>query len=430
MIENVSDILSLLPHTPGVYIYKNTLGTIIYVGKAIDLKRRVSQYFQRDDALGPKTSSLVAEIADINFKTVGSEIEALVLEASLIKKFKPKYNSQLKDDKSYTYIVISSDKIPYIYAAKRSHFNPDSDTYYGPFPNGSAVRNILKTLRRIFPFYTRPNHLPVKCLYCHLGLCPGPSPDIRLYRRNIRRIKEILSGKFLKIRNALSKELKLYAKTEQYEKAAVVRDQLISLEYVTAGWKHLDTLYQDIVIPDDKVSSGLEGLTTLLQPYFPSLRSLYRLECYDISNFGPSFFVGAMTVFQGNGLDKNEYRKFKIRTKESQDDQFMIREVVFRRLKHYEWEYPQVIVVDGGKPQVSSIYQIIKAFPESPLNHIAVIGLAKKKETIVIKNNDDWVEINLPSDSNSLRILQQLRDEAHRFSNNYRKELMKLSRTI
>ncbi|MCL4384013.1 GIY-YIG nuclease family protein [Patescibacteria group bacterium] len=427
-MNSLAKIVASLPHTPGVYIYKNSAGTIIYVGKAIDLKRRVSQYFQRDDALGPKTTSLVSEIADINFKTVGSEIEALVLEASLIKKFLPKYNSQLKDDKSYTYIVISSDKLPYIFAAKRSQFNPDQDTYYGPFPNGSAVRNILKTLRRIFPFYTRPNHPSTRCLYCHLGLCPGPNPNTRTYRHNIRRIKEVLSGKFLKLKNHLSRDLKHYSHTEQYEKAAVVRDQLRSLEYITAGWQHLDTLYQDIVITDDKVSSALDGLVTILQPYFPFLRSLYRLECFDISNFGAKFFVGAMTVFQGSGLDKAEYRKFKIRTKITPDDQFMVREVVFRRLKHYDWEYPQVIIVDGGKPQVSSVYEILKAFPESPLNRIGVVGLAKKEETIVIKNSSDWVEINLPKDSNSLKLLQQLRDEAHRFANSYRKELMKIGR--
>ncbi len=427
-MTNFTDLLKTLPHTPGVYIYKNKAGTIIYVGKAIDLKRRVSQYFQRDDALGPKTASLVAEIDHIDTRNVGSEIEALVLEASLIKKFKPKYNSQLKDDKSYTYIVISKDKLPCIYAAKRSFVNLDNDTYFGPFPNGSAVRTILKTLRKIFPFYTKPNHGPAKCFYCHLGLCPGPNPNKFQYRRSIKRIKTILMGNFTKIKFSLTKDLKHYSKAEEYEKAAMVRDQLHSLEYVTAGWQHLDTLYQDITIMDDKVSSSLEELRTTLQPYYPFLTSLYRLECFDISNLGPQFFVGSMVVFQGSGIDKNEYRKFKIKTKDTQDDQFMIREVVFRRLKHYEWEYPQIIVVDGGKPQVSAIHTILKAFPESPLSHIAIIGLAKRLETIVIKHQNDWIEINLPHDSNALKLLQSLRDEAHRFANRYRKEL--ISRTI
>ena len=426
-MTDFSDVLKNLPHTPGVYIYKNQEGTIIYVGKAIDLKRRVTQYFQRDDALGPKTASLVAEIANISTHTVGSEIEALVLEASLIKKYKPKYNSQLKDDKSYTYIVISKGTFPLVYAAKRTNLNTDEDTYFGPFPNGSAVRNILKTLRKIFPFYVKPNHPSIKCLYCHLGICPGPNPDKKTYLKNIHGVKSILSGRFNKIKADLRRGLKAYSKAEEYEKAAVVRDQLQSLEYITAGWQHLDALFSDINVADDKVSSSLEGLRTTLLPYFPFLSSLYRLECYDISNFGPNFFVGAMTVFQGDRLASDEYRKFKIKTKESQDDQFMIREIVFRRLKHYDWEYPQIIIVDGGKPQLSAIYSIIKSFPESPLRNIAVIGLAKKFETIVINNHDKWVEINLPPDSNSLHLLQQLRDEAHRFANRYRKELMKVS---
>ena len=421
---NFAEFQKELPSSPGCYIYKNAAGTIIYVGKAINLKKRVSQYFQRDDALGPKTSSLVAEISNISFVTVGSEIEALVLEASLIKKYKPKYNSQLKDDKSYTYIVITQDKFPVIYAAKRSYFNPDIDTYFGPFPNGSAVRNILKTLRKIFPFYVKKGHVEGLCFYCHLGLCPGPHPELKLYKKNIKHVKDILSGKFTKIKSHLSKELKTFSKVEEYEKAAVIRDQLSALEYITAGWQHLDTLYQDVNVVDDKVSSSLEGLRTTLIPYFPFLSSLYRLECYDISNFGPNYFVGSMVVFQGSGLDKDEYRKFKIRTKISQDDQFMIREIVFRRLKHYDWEYPQIIVVDGGKPQVSAIHQILDAFPESPLRNIAIIGLTKRLETIVIKNGNDWVEINLPKDSNSLHLLQQLRDEAHRFANHYRKSLM------
>lgn len=417
-----------LPHSPGVYIYKNKQGTIIYVGKAIDLRRRVSQYFQRDDALGPKTSSLVAEIFDIQTQSVNSEIEALVLEASLIKKFKPKYNSQLKDDKSYTYIVITKDKYPLVYAAKRSNFDMDKDTYFGPFPNGSAVRNILKTLRKVFPFYVKPNHQSQKCLYCHLGICPGPNPDLKLYRQNIRRIKSILSGKINKIKSNLRLSLKSFSQKEEYEKAAVIRDQLTTLEYITAGWQHLDSLFSDIQVVDDKVSSSLEGLRTTLLPFFPFLSTLYRLECYDISNSGPNYFVGAMTVFQGNGLAKEEYRQFKIKTKTSPDDQFMIREIVFRRLKHYDWEYPQIIIVDGGKPQVSAIYDIFR-HPElvsgsHPLRNIAIIGLAKKIETIVIYHKQEWIEINLPKDSNSLHLLQQLRNEAHRFANAYRRSLI------
>lgn len=423
-IQNNQISLLDIPTSPGVYLYRNALGEIIYVGKAINLKKRVTQYFQRDDALGPKTASLVAEIADIETRVVGSEIEALVLEASLIKKHKPKFNSQLRDDKSYAYIVITKDKLPLIYSARRAQVDFDHQSVYGPFPDGGAVRRLLRLLWRIFPFYLKPHHPTKECLYCHLGLCPGPSPDPKIYRQNIRRIKKILSGKVRQIISGLKKSMAKYSLLEEYEKAAIIRDQIQSLEYITSGWHHLDSLFKDINVSDDKTSSALEGLQTTLLPYFPYLSHIYRIECYDISNLGPNFFVGSMSVFQGDGLNKNEYRKFKIKTKVSQDDQFMIREIVFRRLRHYDWEFPQIIVVDGGKPQVSSIYQILSAYPDSPLKNMAVIGLAKKLETIVIYHHQQWVEINLPQNSNSLLLLEQLRDEAHRFANQYRKQLI------
>jgi len=187
--------LDKLPTTPGVYIYRNLIGEIIYVGKAINLKKRVSQYFQRHDALGPKTHTLVSQIDSIETKVVASEIEALILESSLIKKYRPKYNSLLKDDKSYLYITISKNRLPFISTARSSNLPGNADIF-GPFPNGFAVKTLLRTIRHIFPFYTTALHPKTKCLYCHLGLCPGPDPDMKLYRLNISKIKNILKGRF------------------------------------------------------------------------------------------------------------------------------------------------------------------------------------------------------------------------------------------
>jgi excinuclease ABC subunit C len=343
------DIKSI-PSSPGVYIYKDSNNKIIYIGKAVNLKKRVTQYFQRDNALGSKTLQLVSNIAKIDYRIVNSEIEALILESSLIKQYRPKYNSQLKDDKSYIYITISKDKIPLIKPAFKSNLNENA-FFFGPFPDSSAVKNLLKTIRAIFPFYSS-HHSPKKCLYCHLNLCPGPNPNLKEYKKNISKIKNILNGNFSRLTSNLNKEMNSFSKSENFEMAKVRRDQINALNYVISGWRNLTNLYQKIDLQEDKISKALEGLKTILFPFFSNLKKINRIEAFDISNFGSKYFVGSMVVFQKGIVDKNEYRQFKIYSKVTPDDQFMIKEVIYRRFKHPEWNYPDLILVDGGKPQV------------------------------------------------------------------------------
>lgn len=421
-----------LPQKPGVYIYKNNQGKIIYIGKAINLKKRVSQYFQTDRALGYKTSHLVSEIADINFRTVDSEIEALVLESSLIKQYRPKYNSQLKDDKSYIYISITKDKFPIVKPAFKSTLN-QNDIFYGPFPDSRSVKNLLKTIRHIFPYYSK-KHDTKKCLFCHIGLCPGPNQNPKEYRKTISKIKKILNGNFKKLIKELSLEMKQASTQENFELAKTRRDQISSLNYVISGWKSLNHLYQDIEFSEDKFQKAIDELKLILYPYFPKLSKINRIEAYDISNLGSKYFVGSMIVYQGGKIDNSQYRQYKINTKITQDDQFMIKEVIYRRLKHSEWPYPDLILIDGGKPQVSAAIEAIKISNQFPFLSsregnkgwvLPVIGLAKKYETIVIKTDNKWQEINLPKNSPSLLLLQQLRNEAHRFANRYRKKIIK-----
>ncbi|MFA4827077.1 MAG: GIY-YIG nuclease family protein [Candidatus Shapirobacteria bacterium] len=417
--------LSNLPQSPGIYIYKNSAGEIIYVGKAINLKKRVSQYWQRDDALGPKTRSLVFQIADISVKIVASEIEALILEATYIKKYRPKFNSLLKDDKSYIYISISRDKYPLVTRAFKSGLNPKSENY-GPFPSGTAVTTLLKTFRRLFPYYQK-SHSSKPCLYCHLGLCPGPDISVSDYLRNIRNIKRILRGHFKSLLSGLNRDMKIASKSEDFEKAATFRDQINSLTYITSGWQNLSHLYSQINLPEDEASKAESELISVLQNHL-HLSAINRIEAFDISNFGRNYFVGSMVVYQNGQIDHSQYRQFKIYSKTTPDDQLMIKEVVWRRLKHHEWPYPDIILVDGGKPQVTAA-----AFALQEHKNIFLIGLAKRLETIVIKTGNraglpsEWREINLPQNSPSLRLLQRLRDEAHRFANRYRIALMKKS---
>lgn len=418
MIKFDLNIISILP---GVYIYKNSLNEIIYIGKAINLKKRISQYFKSNDALGPKTKILVSQIASIESKTVNSEIEALILESSLIKKYHPKYNSQLKDNRSYLYICISKSKIPIIFTAHSSNL-PKNAAIYGPFPDGGSVKSLLKTIRRLFPFRSTENHPKTDCLYCHLGLCPGPNPDPIAYHQNIIKIKKILNGHFKSLLFSLNGEMKLASQSENFENALALKNQIDSLNYIVSGWHNLKNLYADINLPEDKQSQAIDELETTLKPYF-KLINIHRIECFDISQMGNNYFVGSMVVWQNDDLDISAYRKFKIRSKASPDDQYMMKEVVYRRLQHPEWGIPDLIVVDGGKPQVSAVGALLV----NAQNKIAIIGLAKKIETIVIKNNDSWVEINLPPKSQALLLLERLRNEAHRFANKYRRELISKS---
>jgi len=408
--------LTSLPTLPGIYIYRNAASEIIYVGKAINLKKRVSQYFQRDDALGPKTQTLVSQIDSIETKIVGSEIEALILEASFIKKYHPKYNSLLKDDRSYQFICITKDKFPKIYSVFQSNADANSNLY-GPFPSGGSVRSLLNTLRHIFPYYGKKLHPKTECLYCHLQMCPGPNPDSTIYRFNISKIKQILSGKFTSVQRSLQKEMFLASKNQNFELALTLRNQLDAIKYVVSGWNNLNNLFEQINLPEDRQSSAIAELETTLKPYL-NIKNINRIECFDISQMGKRHFVGAMTVWQDGHLDNSQYRKFKINTKVTPDDQFMIKEIVYRRLQHPEWRTPDLIVVDGGKPQLNSA---------SSITELPVIGLAKRLETVVIKYEQDYIEINLPPNSNALLLLESLRNEAHRFANRYRKELMSKS---
>ena len=410
--------LQNLSSSPGVYIYRNIADEIIYVGKAINLKKRVSQYFSRDDALGPKTATLVSQINSIETKVVGSEIEALILESSLIKKYLPKYNSLMRDDRSYLYIVITHEELPIIYSIHKSGLPLHADIY-GPFPSASDVKSLLKTIRHIFPYYTK-KHSKGECLYCHLGLCPGPNVSKVSYKKTINKIKKILNGKFSLLKRQLIHEMNTHSKLQKYEQSILLKKQIESLDYIVNGWKNLSDLFTEINLDDDISSRAVLELQTTLKPYL-SLNKLHRIECYDISQFGTKYFVGSMTVAIDGKLDHSQYRQFKINTKYTADDQFMIREIVYRRLQHPEWGTPNLIVVDGGKPQVSSV-SLLKS--EKMISDISFIGLAKKHETIVIKHDNKFIEINLPENSSALNLLKNLRNEAHRFANRYRKKLI------
>lgn len=472
MVYSVSSYSSL-PSKAGVYRFLSGSGNVLYVGKAVDLKSRVSSYFVNPGALGEKTKAFVGLIKKIKITIVESELEALLLEAFYIKKHKPKYNIRLTDNKSYIRIKITNkEKYPSVTLVRREE-DPGA-VYFGPYPSTSSVKVVLKTIRRIFPYISVRNHPKGICLYNHLGLCPCPSnfdsnEERKVYKKNIRNIIRILEGQSRKIMKELEKERDTVSKGEQYEEALKIQKKIDALSLITTPFH---TPFEYDLNPNLRVDireKEIKVLREILNVHGLKLESLSRIECYDISNLSGTNATGSMVVFINGEKEGSQYRKFRIRKGGKPNDFAMMKEVLTRRLKHTEWKFPNLIIVDGGKGQVSSALEILT---DNNLS-IPLIGLAKREETIVIpilnskfkypntkqiptknvKNikhfedlnlenskivsdfgfrasNLSFGEVSLPKNSPSLHLIMRIRDEAHRFAISYHKKLRSKSALI
>lgn len=434
--EDISDF----PRQPGIYKFLNKKGMAIYIGKALSLKDRVLSYFASDAT--SRIKLLLSETDRIEFVVTGSEFEALLLEARLIKLFKPKYNVVLKDDKSYLYIFISSkEEFPKIYLTRKPKsfllaagsaskiLEGEMGEYFGPFPSANTARAVMKFLRRIFPYCQQKKLGHRSCFYSHIGLCdPCPSRIYKLaeptrsrmkniYRRNIYSIKSILDGNISKLKHTLEKEMAILSKDEQFEEAAKVNRQLLQLEYIAMGKDTTAAFLENENFHFDRQKLATENLRSILLIYFPTITTLSRIECYDISNLQGKFAVGAETVFINGIAETSQYRRYKIKTINSPNDSGMLAEILRRRLAHLDWAMPDLIVVDGGKSQVSSA---AKTLTELNIT-IPVVGLAKRLEYIVLWSAGNFIEIKLSRRDNALKFLQQMRDETHRFVISYHK---------
>ena len=417
-----------------MYKFKNANGEIIYVGKAKSLRSRVTSYFKAGIDSRSKTYQLVQNIFDIDFIEVKSELEALILEADLIKKFMPKYNINLKDDKSYLYIVIrneaisNSKKLKKIILARRTDLN-STDEYYGPFLNSDSAKIVYRNLRKIIPFrdcstskFKKYQGLQQPCLYGHLGLCSAPCTEAiseSNYKKDILKLKRLLTGK----NNAVSKLLKIQmqkaSENQEFEKAGKFRDLLNKFDYISRNRRSLkDYIENPYLIEDLQQKSLLE-----LKRNIPILKKIpSRIECYDISNLSGKQATAALITSVDGKLENKFYKRFKIKSKDTPDDFAMLYEVLDRRLKRNlalntpeSWELPDLFVIDGGKGQVSKVLEVMEKFS----CEIPVIGLAKRNETIVYFFKNEFHEVNLPKDNEGLKLLQRMRDEAHRFSRKY-----------
>jgi excinuclease ABC subunit C len=545
--NDITTKLENLPTKPGVYLMKDVSGRIIYVGKAKSLKNRVRAYFHDSPPYHPKISTLISKISDFDILATDSEMEALILEANLIKEYKPRYNVNLKDDKRYPYLKVTDEPYPRVLVVRR--VKKDKAKYFGPYTNVKAMRHILKILRRVFPVrscnYAIPSNRKIKlCLDYHIKRCLGPCErrvSEEEYRDVIKNVLLFLSGKNNLLMEHLEQKMNEYSSQEQFEKAAGVRDQIKALESVTERQKVADiervdrdiiafardkkdtsvvalqirdgvligrqnfhltsfkestdreilstflrqyymhsavippeiifpTEIEDLQMIEDWLSSKREGKVKIVVPqrgekvkllemasYNAQLslnelllqrseakkkvpasikaleKDLYlsipprKIAALDISNLGPSDAVGSLVFFQDGRPLKSQYRKFKIKGVEGQDDFAMMAEVVcryFTRLTNEKKDYPDLVLIDGGKGQLSSTVQSLNNLGIKNQNTVA---LAKRLDEVFLPDKSD--SLMIPKGSASLKLLQRIRDEAHRFAIEYHRKLRK-KRTI
>lgn len=379
---------------PGVYIFADKNGDPLYIGKSIDLKSRLSQHFENSHNPNTKAAHFIPKTATLTLQTVESDLAALILEANLIKIYQPYYNSSAKDDKTASYITISKGPKFNISIIHKSNLDIQS---YGPYPSASVANLILKQVRHIFGYCQNPGAQKT-CFYYHLHQCPGicnQTITASAYAKHITKIKIFLSGKFKNLIKSLTKEINLYAKQKNFEKANTLKHQLETLQI------SLNSRRYSQLLTSPSEHSYLKTIP-------------HRIECYDMATLNQENTVGAMVVFIDGQPDKSSYRKFLVKTKQLGDPHTM-RHIILRRLRHAEWDKPDLIILDGGIPQLSIVSEIIP-------KDIPVIALSKKRETIHFYDlNHQIVNLNLPLHSETLKLFQFARDEAHRFGNTYHK---------
>ena len=456
-MSNISRKIKSLPSSPGIYLFYNRQKELIYIGKATSLKNRVKSYFPASQSRrSPRPiEDMIDQVTDIKFKPTDSVIEAIILESIYIKKHQPKYNVIGKDNKSWNYLMLTKEPFPKLITIRQHEIdNPASSqslskrtpatsntklpeslsgdssrgkknhkssilnlkSLFGPYP-GIKTKEMLKILHKLFsisrcdPKHKKPcfDYQIGQCL----GVCTGEINPKQYQQKVIKLLTMFLRGHKTRLITNLKKQMKIASKSRHYEEAARLRDQI----------KHLQTIHDITLINKDFFNKKI--LITNHQSL------ITRVEGYDISNLGESGKVGSMVVFDNKGSIKSAYRKFKIKTVTGQSDVDCLEEIISRRLKHPEWPLPDIILVDGGKPQVNAARRAINN-KSSILNlksAITVIGIAKgagrkKNEFIFNRANKKLAEFI----KNNQDLLIQVRDEAHRFAIQYQRQLRKIKK--
>jgi excinuclease ABC subunit C len=440
MNKRLETKLADLPKSPGVYFHKDAAGQIIYIGKAASLRSRVRQYFQKSRGFDPKTDALVAEIADIDWTEVETEADALFLEAELVRRYQPRFNILLRDDKSLLYVRIDyKSDYPTVTFVRRPL--DDGAEYFGPYVSGFAVKKALRYLRRAFPYaISRPSGRQRASLYFHLGLDPGLEEgrtSLEDYRVNLRKLMEYLRGGRVKLTREIERDMKRAARAQDFEQAARFRNQLQCLQALSR-----QILFSDRELQDISKDLGLVELANLLG----MIRPPRRVEGFDISHMQGTDNVASMVVFTNGLPDKTNYRKFKMRLL-GNDDFAHMAETISRRLREEnrrKWGVADLMLIDGGRGQLAAAIEARDRSEQA----VPMIGLAKKQEEIIVHKTDsrldidaeeiirraqklrayinesgDFISIELTQDSHAVKLLQRIRDESHRFAVSYHSTL-------
>ena len=461
--ETIRKKLGDVPHKPGVYLHKDRFGTVIYVGKARDLRKRVSQYFQPSRKLGwdLKFRALVDAIHDFDFHTVRSEPEALLLESKLIKEFHPRYNISFRDDKRFLMLKVNlNDPIPRFTLTRLKQ--EDGARYFGPFPDSGALRSTLALARRQFHLRgcrpLTPNDRDYKhCLYAHLKYCTAPcinNVTREQYLEQVNAACDFIGGQCEEMQEQLECEMTKASANQDYERAAQLRDLIRDLKYMAKKTEKFPRVPYSLPLAIDPVKDLAELAKVLDLPAPP-----VRIEGFDISNISGTFAVASLVSFKNGRPDRANYRRFKIKTVVGQDDFASIAEVVRRRysrllreahgggagedgglkmedgeqsappssILHPPSSFPDLILIDGGKGQLGMACAELKKLG---LEKIPVIGLAKEFEEIYRPGESQPLRLGL--DHPAVKLLQRVRDECHRVANSYNAELRlkKISESI
>ena len=444
--------LQTLPRSPGVYFHKSKSGEIIYVGKAAVLRNRVRQYFQSSRTFDVKTLALVREIHDTDWVETESEIDALFLESEMVKRYMPRYNILLRDDKSQTYIRIDmKSEWPYVCYTR----NPADDgaDYFGPFYSGVPVKKALRLLRQVYPYYTKPPAKQMSRLEEDLGLSPRRADGPQLYKQNLRKLISYIKGNRVALMRELEVAMREAAKVHDFEEAVLLRNKLGYMKELQRRVMFGDKEFMDI--SKDKALTDLQAILSL--PAAPT-----RIEGFDISHMGGTNVVASMVVFTNGASDRAQYRKFKTKV-ERNDDTANMHETIHRRFSPKNvasWGMPSLVLIDGGKGQLRAA---LDAMEERGVA-VPTISIAKREEEIIVHRTrsnivltaieaferdpvpgvgvfveKDYVVVNLHlgqqnagSHSRNLRgtagvspytdvtkLFQRVRDESHRFAVSY-----------
>ncbi|MBI2356852.1 excinuclease ABC subunit UvrC [Candidatus Dojkabacteria bacterium] len=429
MTEQLKEKIQLLPRSPGVYKFLDENGELLYIGKATNLHSRVSSYFSSDISDRPRIIQMIPFVHGLDFTQTDNEIEALILESALIKKYLPKYNSDLKDDKSYAWLYITTkDEYPtvkIIRTLNKSEYN--RGLLFGPYPSGRPIRRVFNYIRKIYPFCTSKD--PTKpCFYSRIGLCPGPDVTKEEYRSNIDGIIRFLKGNNRGHIRELEKQMAEYSENQEFEKAADLRDKIEDLKYLGSEIKftYFSTEQEYIKERDTRSKVETDKIRDTL-----GMKKLERIECYDISNIQGKLSYGSMVVSINGVPQSHLYRVFKIKSLNTPNDPEMLKEALERRLKHIGndtdeslVQKPDMILIDGGKTQLSTVREVIPS-------DIFILGITKGrkyrrkggklKDEFWIITGEGSQQVQIPKSTS----LSLLRDEAHRFALLHHRKLRK-----